>query len=158
MNKTARIKIFIFALVMLALYTNINSITELLKLYRDFNGVDSVSYNIYRYDELKKDLKQDKSAGYISYKSGKELFDDLYLSKEFIITQYVLVPVYLYNTVSCGKVVGDFPIKPPSAKQLKKSDLILIKDYGKGIYLYKNSKIKHNGCNAEEALRNNFVL
>ncbi|MBZ5594430.1 MAG: hypothetical protein LAP39_19485 [Acidobacteriia bacterium] len=81
-----------------------------------------------RFAALKHDLPADGMVGYVS---------DLSDNGILLAAQYALVPVLIVNRPPSGLVVGSFSRPMDYAEFGRARGLVLVKDYGEGITLYR---------------------
>ena len=137
-GRAARTTAFIVALALCALLVNIVMLWRELNLYSTFGGREDVTLYEERLQELKQILPPTGIVGYMTNRKPQPDFLELALSrKRFSLTQYVLSPVIVADTVERPLVVGDFHGTMPDAEALAGMNLVLVKDFGSGVMLFR---------------------
>ena len=67
----------------------------------------------------------------------KVFFQAIDKTAEFLLTQYTLTPLYITDSYKMPLVIGNFPNKAPSPKVLKRKKLVLVRDFGNGVFLFR---------------------
>ena len=129
-----------------ALYT---SLSLFLEKARDFPGTgweDPVSVHERRIEPLKSVLPPRGAVGYVTALDSEKIFArerslrDVELLGHFILTQYTLAPVYVYNTPDRPLVVGNFIGSNPDHSRIARKGLVPLKDFGDGLILYRRKE------------------
>lgn len=134
-------KIFSFIICLAALWSTLSLIKPLngaiqnIILFQNNKIISKLfvykkRLTIVKDDLLKKNVMPLEKFGYIT---------DL---GHVFFAQYVLVPINVYEGINYKYIIGDFFEKSPSVNFFKKSGLVVIKDYGNGVLLLRNEKIK----------------
>ena len=82
------------------------------------------------------------SVGYVTTVENEKFFSleqglqDVELLAQFIVTQYTLAPVFVYNSPDYPLVVGNFLSGPPDPVFLRRNRLVPRKDFGDGVILF----------------------
>ena len=84
-----------------------------------------------RFERLKAQLPPDEVVGYVSDFTGYGAM------REYRTTQYTLVPALLVERTDLPLVVGNFHGALPSPTFLADKKLVLIRDFGKGVLLFR---------------------
>ncbi len=140
--KAKIITLSLFILIILLSYFNLIRVSykELISFNKncDFLCEHFIDKYEKRYIEVKKYLPAREKIGYISDKEFNWL-DEIEVNKYFL-TQYALIPVLVDNNYNYKFVLGNFH-KNINPKRLQKSNLIPVKDFGKGIVLFMNKDL-----------------
>ncbi len=132
--------------VICALYA---SLSLLLEKARDFPGTgwaDPVSVHERRIEPLKSLLPPRGAVGYVTALDSDRIFArerslrDVELLGHFILTQYTLAPVFVYNTPDRPLVVGNFIGSNPDPSRIARLGLVPLKDFGDGLILYRRKE------------------
>jgi len=134
-SKEVRVKVLLF--IIFVLVVNIVYLIEDFGFNRYGIGRDLVSAYDRRLKAVRHSLPEKGVVGYITDKEPKEVFSDSYAIQRFYLTRYALSPLIVVNNASQKHVVGDFHEFPPDLKHYEDKGLIVIKDYGNGIILFK---------------------
>jgi len=136
-----------YALIMIcALYAGLSLFLEKA---RDFPGTgweDPVSLHERRIEPLKSVLPPRGAVGYVTALDSEKIFArerslrDVELLGHFILTQYTLAPVYVYNTPDRPLVVGNFIGSNPDDSRIARKGLVTLKDFGDGLILYRRKE------------------
>jgi len=125
------------------------SLSLLLEKARDFPGTgweDPVSVHERRIEPLKSVLPPRGAVGYVTALDSEKIFArerslrDVELLGHFILTQYTLAPVYVYNTPDRPLVVGNFIGSNPDHSRIARKGLVPLKDFGDGLILYRRKE------------------
>jgi hypothetical protein len=134
----------IIAFIIIILFTAVNgfkfwqSLPKSIKL--DGLGRDSIVEWDERLDPLKKDLPERGIVGYVSEKDIPGLtYSDTDEESEYIMTQYILAPLIIVRRVNTDLVIGNFGSIDYQEEYTRKLGLVMIKNYGMGIYLFKGN-------------------
>lgn len=143
-----RVKGGLILLVAIALYASITLLSKQMKLYPGNLETDPVTIHETRINQLKEDLRPHASVGYVTtvenekiFTSERQFYNVEYLA-QYVLTQYTLAPVIVYNSPDHPLVVGNFISGPPDRQFLRQKNLTPLKDFGDGLVLYKNENIK----------------
>ena len=125
------------------------SLSLLLEKARDFPGTgweDPVSVHERRIEPLKSVLPPRGAVGYVTALDSEKIFarerslKDVELLGHFILTQYTLAPVFVYNTPDRPLVVGNFIGSNPDQSRIAREGLVPLKDFGDGLILYRRKE------------------
>lgn len=90
-----------------------------------------------RYEELKESLPPDAVVGYFSDLMEDEGKAEDQSAYEYYATQYVLVPIMVVEATNLPLVIGNFHDRVPTRESLVDMRLELLKDFGKGVMLFR---------------------
>jgi hypothetical protein len=127
--------------VLLIVLSSLISTARLVKYKAGFSpeqiGRDPVSLYEKRFDEIKKDLPAFGTIGYITDKYYKNIGLDQKAATDYYLTRYALSPVLVTSSVTHPLVIGNFHDTSAGLKTATEAGIILIKDYGNGLMLFK---------------------
>lgn len=135
-------------MIAVTLYASAILLSTQIKLYPGVLKTDPVTIHEARINQVKENLLPSGSVGYVTTVENEKIFlnernfYDVELLAQYILTQYTLAPVIVYNSPDHPMVVGNFINGPPDRDFLKKKKLTPVKDFGDGLVLYKNENIK----------------
>ncbi len=138
MGRAFRIKIITAVVLLIAIFSSLKSLSFNLNALKDNSNVVATRVFLKSMSELRKDLINEKKVGYISEKEPGEIFNKESLAVEFILIQYSLIPVYVYNDYEYSLVIGNFHGKVPEKVFFEKRNLVVVKKYDNGLILLKN--------------------
>lgn len=143
-----RIKAGLILLIAVIVYANVHVLITKLRLYPSFFETDPVTIHETRINKIKKMLPPFGFVGYVTTVENEKIFTneknfyDVELLAQYILTQYTLAPVFVYNSPDYPLVVGNFLSGPPDRDFLNKKGLTPLKDFGDGLFLFKNENKK----------------
>ncbi|KPJ52544.1 MAG: hypothetical protein AMS16_06275 [Planctomycetes bacterium DG_58] len=135
----SRVKIGVVLLLLVTLYGGCKVIVWGVKLGSGRPGADDrITVYERRFEELKKDLPADAVVGYVSDKTAEQPSGGKpFTGSDVLLTQYALAPVIVSNAVKTDLVVGNFQDPRNIASLARKEGLVLVRDYGLGVALFK---------------------
>ena len=96
---------------------------------------DPISRDEQRFAALKDDLPKWGEIGYLDSPNLDEA-----AAKEFYFrVQYILSPLIIVESTEYEFVIGNFPEDRDKTMPASVNDLILVKDYGNGVFLWENA-------------------
>ena len=137
-DHAARAKIAISLLVVSFLISNAHLLINSVKTPLRPIGKDRISLYEKRFDQMRKDLPACSVCGYIT--------DELYMNigrygrqaaEDYYLTRYAVSPVLVYNNQERQFVIGNFHNISAGLKNAGNEGLVLIRDYGNGLMLFK---------------------
>ncbi len=138
MERVFRIKLIAAVILLISIFSSLQSFSANLKSLRDNSNVVATKVFLKSMSELRNDLINEKKVGYVSEKEPGEMFNKESLAVEFILIQYSLIPVYVYNNYEYPLVIGNFHGKVPEKDFFEKRNLVVVKKYDNGLILLKN--------------------
>lgn len=124
-------------LVFFALLSNFQSFRRTKAFDIKPLGKDRITLYEKRFEGLRKMLPANSVVGYISNKQAKDIRFDPSAGR-YYLTQYALSPVIVAYSVEHQLVVGNFRGTFPDPESFKGKILILLKDFGNGVMLFRN--------------------
>lgn len=103
----------------------------------DFARKDAISLYERRFEGLKGVLPPRGVVGYVSDHQARDIRFDAG-SGDFYLTQYALAPLIVVYSLEPTFIVGNFRRSTPTADFLRSRNLILLKDFGNGVMLFRN--------------------
>jgi hypothetical protein len=137
-----RLKVGLLLLLGLTLAASLNLLYQNGKAYPDFLKTDPVTIHETRINQIKSALPQTASVGYVTAVDNEKIFyyerslTNVEFLAQYILTQYTLAPVIVYNSPDYPLVVGNYIDGSPDPGFLKRKALIPIRDFGDGLILY----------------------
>ena len=137
-----RLKVGLLLLLGLTLAASLNLLYQNGKAYPDFLKTDPVTIHETRINQIKSALPQTASVGYVTAVDNEKIFyyerslTNVEFLAQYILTQYNLAPVIVYNNPDYPLVVGNYIDGSPDPGFLKRKALIPIRDFGDGLILY----------------------
>lgn len=137
-----RLKVGLLLLLGLTLAASLNLLYQSGKVYPDFLKTDPVTIHERRINQIKSALPQTVSVGYVTAVDNEKIFyyerslSNVEFLAQYILTQYTLAPVIVYNSPDYPLVVGNYIDGSPDPGFLKRKALIPVKDFGDGLILY----------------------
>ncbi len=95
---------------------------------------DSISKDERRFSALKEDLP---TMGRIGYLDSPDL-DEWAAKARYYSVQYILSPLIIVDSTDYEFIIGNFPEDLDNTMPDSVNDLILVRDYGNGVFLWKN--------------------
>lgn len=141
-SQRQRFWIALILLTAVCLYGNFDLLYSRIRDYPGRNWKDPVSTHEKRVESLKAVLPPVSSVGYVTTVENEKLFSleksfqDVEFLAQFIVTQYALAPVFVYNSPDHPIVIGVFLSGPPDPAFLRRHRLVPMKDCGDGIILF----------------------
>jgi hypothetical protein len=136
-----------YAFVMIcALYASLSLCLEKAKDFPGTGWEDPVSVHERRIEPLKSLLPPRGAVGYVTALDSEKIFarerslKDVELLGHFILTQYTLAPVFVYNTPDRPLVVGNFIGSNPDPSRIAREGLAPLRDLGDGLILYRRKE------------------
>jgi hypothetical protein len=142
LSQSYRFGIALILLTAVSLYGNLDTLFSKTRDYPDPAWQDPVSIHERRMEPLKAMLPPAGSVGYVTTVENEKFFSlekglqDVELLAQFIVTQYTLAPVFVYNSPDYPLVVGNFLSGPPDPVFLRRNRLVPGKDFGDGVILF----------------------
>ena len=136
-NSLAKAGIILLALA--ALLSNLQLFKQAVTCGHLPLGGDDVTRYGKRFEGLKKMLPPQGVVGYISDKKAKDIRFDVGAA-EYYLTQYVLSPLIVDYSPEHTLVIGNFRGFTPSAEFFESKNLILLKDFGNGVMLFRRQE------------------
>lgn len=133
-----RVKVGIILIILFALLSSVRLLKQIPTFNPKFMGRDEITLYERRFEGLKKMLPPHGVVGYITAKEGELVAADGESIKEYHLTQYALSPLVVVNTIECPLVVGNFYDVSINPEIYTNRNLILLKDFGDGVMLFKN--------------------
>ena len=137
-----RLKVGLLLLLGLTLAASLNLLYQNGKAYPDFLKTDPVTIHETRINQIKSALPQTASVGYVTAVDNEKIFyyerslKNVEFLAQYILTQYTLAPVIVYNSPDYPLVVGNYIDGSPDPGFLKRKALIPVRDFGDGLILY----------------------
>jgi len=141
-SQRQRFGIALLLLTAVCLYGNFDLLYSRILDYPGRNWEDPVTIHEKRMESLKASLPSISSVGYVTTVENEKLFSleksfrDVEFLAQFIVTQYALTPVFVYNSPDHPVVVGVFLSGPPDPAFLRRYRLVPKKDMGDGVILF----------------------
>lgn len=133
-----RLKIAILLLVILALFSNFKMLKEAITAGLLPLRMSGSMFFEKRFDAVRKELP---SRGTIGYITDTDSGDNLKRSAEYFMTQYVLAPVIVADSVAeYSVIIGNFHVNSPDSDFINANRLRVIKNFGQGILLLERNK------------------
>lgn len=130
------------AVTLVSLGSICNLFLRVSDVYASAPAQDGVSEFTSRFDELRQMLP---SKGIIGYMSDPEIpAGDANAQAEFHLTQYAVAPVIVVASTDQPYVIGNFH-SVVSTGSLKDRGLRLVREFGKGIALFENERVRGAG-------------
>jgi hypothetical protein len=110
--------------------------------YPDFLKTDPVTIHETRINQIKGALPGTAAVGYVTAVDNEKIFyyerslSNVEFLAQYILTQYTLAPVIVYNSPDYPLVVGNYIDGSPDPDFLKRKALIPVRDFGDGLVLY----------------------
>ena len=135
---STRIKVGTILLILFALVSNVQLFKQTATTF-DSKSIGSDEITLYekRFKGLKEMLSSHNVVGYITNKCLKDLTADAEATMGYYLTQYTLSPVIVVNDPERQLVVGNFHNTATIPKISTKRNLILLKDFGNGVMLFR---------------------
>ncbi len=137
-----RLKVGLLLLLGLTLAASLNLLYQNGKAYPDFLKTDPVTIHERRINQIKGVLPETAAVGYVTAVDNEKIFyyerslTNVEFLAQYILTQYTLAPVIVYNSPDYPLVVGNYIDGSPDPGFLKRKALIPIRDFGDGLILY----------------------
>ena len=137
-----RLKVGLLLLLGLTLAASLNLLYQNGKVYPDFLKTDPVTIHETRINQIKGALPGTAAVGYVTAVDNEKIFYyerslfNVEFLAQYILTQYTLAPVIVYNSPDYPLVVGNYIDGSPDPGFLKRKALIPVKDFGDGLILY----------------------
>ena len=137
-----RLKVGLLLLLGLTLAASLNLLYQNGKAYPDFLKTDPVTIHERRINQIKGALSGTAAVGYVTAVDNEKIFfyerslKNVEFLAQYILTQYSLAPVIVYNSPDYPLVVGNYIDGSPDADFLKKNRLTSVRDFGDGLILY----------------------
>lgn len=137
-----RLKVGLLLLLGLTLAASLNLLYQNGKAYPDFLKTDPVTIHERRINQIKGALPGTAAVGYVTAVDNEKIFYyerslfNVEFLAQYILTQYTLAPVIVYNSPDYPLVVGNYIDGSPDPGFLKRKALIPVKDFGDGLILY----------------------
>ena len=119
----------------LALFSSTILLGALLMFYPVFKGNDEIALFEKRFSELKSILPPQSIIGYASDENSEACKVDTL--KTFYLTQYVLAPVIVVKSKQ-ELLIGNSCQETTDIEKSKNADLVVIKDFGNGLKLFRS--------------------
>jgi hypothetical protein len=137
-----RLKVGLLLLLGLTLAASLNLLYQNGKVYPDFLKTDPVTIHETRINQIKGALPGTAAVGYVTAVDNEKIFyyerslSNVEFLAQYILTQYTLAPVIVYNSPDYPLVVGNYIDGSPDPDFLKRKALIPVRDFGDGLVLY----------------------
>ena len=137
-----RLKVGLLLLLGLTLAASLNLLYQNGKAYPDFLKTDPVTIHERRINQIKGALPGTAAVGYVTAVDNEKIFyyerslSNVEFLAQYILTQYTLAPVIVYNSPDYPLVVGNYIDGSPDPGFLKRKALIPVRDFGDGLVLY----------------------
>ena len=137
-----RLKVGLLLLLSLTLAASLNLLYQNGKAYPDFLKTDPVTIHERRINQIKGALPGTAAVGYVTAVDNEKIFyyerslSNVEFLAQYILTQYTLAPVIVYNSPDYPLVVGNYIDGSPDPGFLKRKALIPVRDFGDGLLLY----------------------
>jgi hypothetical protein len=137
-----RLKIGLLLVLSLTFAASLNLLYQDGKAYPDFLKTDPVTIHERRINQLKGALSGTAAVGYVTAVDNEKIFSyerslkNVEFLAQYILTQYTLAPVIVYNSPDYPLVVGNYIDGSPDPSFLKRKALIPVRDFGDGLILY----------------------
>ena len=137
-----RLKVGLLLLLGLTLAASLNLLYQNGKAYPDFLKTDPVTIHERRINQIKGVLPGTVAVGYVTAVDNEKIFyyerrlSNVEFLAQYILTQYTLAPVIVYNSPDYPLVVGNYIDGSPDPGFLKRKALIPVRDFGDGLLLY----------------------
>lgn len=137
-----RLKVGLLLLLGLTLAASLNLLYQNGKAYPDFLKTDPVTIHERRINQIKGALPGTAAVGYVTAVDNEKIFyyerslSNVEFLAQYILTQYTLAPVIVYNSPDYPLVVGNYIDGSPDPGFLKRKALIPVRDFGDGLILY----------------------
>jgi hypothetical protein len=137
-----RLKVGLLLLLGLTLAASLNLLYQNGKAYPDFLKTDPVKIHERRINQIKGALPGTAAVGYVTAVDNEKIFyyerslSNVEFLAQYILTQYTLAPVIVYNSPDYPLVVGNYIDGSPDPGFLKRKALIPVRDFGDGLILY----------------------
>jgi len=137
-----RLKVGLLLLLGLTLAASLNLLYQNGKAYPDFLKADPVTIHERRINQIKGVLPETAAVGYVTAVDNEKIFyyerslSNVEFLAQYILTQYTLAPVIVYNSPDYPLVVGNYIDGSPDQGFLKRKALIPLRDFGEGLILY----------------------
>jgi hypothetical protein len=137
-----RLKVGLLLLLGLTLAASLNLLYQNGKAYPDFLKTDPVTIHERRINQIKGVLPGTAAVGYVTAVDNEKIFyyerslSNVEFLAQYILTQYTLAPVIVYNSPDYPLVVGNYIDGSPDPGFLKRKALIPVRDFGDGLLLY----------------------
>jgi len=137
-----RLKVGLLLLLGLTLAASLNLLYQNGKAYPDFLKTDPVTIHERRINQIKGTLPGTAAVGYVTAIDNEKIFyyerslSNVEFLAQYILTQYTLAPVIVYNSPDYPLVVGNYIDGSPDPGFLKRKALIPVRDFGDGLLLY----------------------
>ena len=95
---------------------------------------DPVSRDEQRFVALKEDLPEWGKVGYLDSPN----LDEGEAKEQYYVVQYILSPLIVVDSIEYEFVIGNFPENMDNTMPASVNELILVKEYGDGVFLWKN--------------------
>ena len=121
---------------------SLNLLYQSGKGYPKFLETDPVTIHETRMNQIKGVLPGTAAVGYVTAVDNEKIFyyerslSNVEFLAQYILTQYTLAPVIVYNSPDYPLVVGNYIDGSPDSGFLKRKALIPVRDFGDGLILY----------------------
>jgi hypothetical protein len=138
-----RIKTGWLLLILLTGYAVLSLLMQSIGIYTDLPDKDPVTIHEARIAQIKGSLPASGEVGYVTTVENEQIFayeramKNVEYLAQYALTQYTLAPLIVRNSPELPLVVGNFLDGPPARGFLEKNNLVLIKDFGDGLILYR---------------------
>ena len=140
-----RIKAGWLLLILLTGYAVLSLLMQSIGIYTDLPDKDPVTIHEARIAQIKGSLPASGEVGYVTTVENERIFayeramKNVEYLAQYALTQYTLAPLIVRNSPELPLVVGNFLDGPPALGFLEKNNLVLIKDFGDGLILYRKA-------------------
>lgn len=129
-------------LLILTLAASLNLLYQGARSYRNLPETDPVTFHEGRINQLKAALPATAAVGYVTTVDNEKIFlyertlFNVEFLAQYMLTQYTLAPLIVYNSPDHPLVVGNYISGSPDHDFLKRKALVPIRDFGDGLVLY----------------------
>ena len=133
-------------LVILTGYAVLNLLWQNIRLYPGLPEKDPITIHEARIAQLRPLLPASGAVGYITTVENNRIFaaeksfTNVEFLAQYVLTQYTLAPRIVRNSPDLPLVVGNFIDGPPAPGFLEKHDLVVFRDLGDGLILYRRER------------------
>jgi hypothetical protein len=133
-------------LVILTGYAVLNLLWQNIRLYQVLPETDPITIHEARIAQLRPLLPPSGAVGYITTVendlifAAEKSFTNVEFLAQYVLTQYTLAPRIVRNSPDLPLVVGNFIDGPPAPGFLEKNGLVVFRDLGDGLILYRRER------------------
>ena len=133
-------------LIGMAGYSVLDLLWQNVRLYTTLPEKDPVTIHEERIRQLKPALPASGEVGYVTTVendgifAAEKAFRNVEYLAQYALTQYTLAPLFVRNSPECPLVVGNFIDGPPAPGFLERNGLVMFRDFGDGLILYRKDR------------------